>query len=1094
MKIMRRRAVAIIAAAVVLILQACGGGGDGGGGDPTGPDNAGSNAVGSIVVSAGNGQSVGPGEVVPARPVLKVLSDRSRPLQGAQVAFSIENGRGTLDAASVTTDANGEAVMPRWGAPLVSGEFAVTATATGAGGSSQNTRVTATVTDAQVQSISQSVPTGGGTVSIPASVPPLGGLQITVPPASFPGTTQFSITYGTAPPLPNHLTLASPLIGISAGSTVSDSIIFIDIPSTGTRGTGQTIRAFVLTSNDLLVPLPTFTTTANSIRVGITDFRPQPGYNDGIQMRFGSGASPAVPVSKSVNSNFGIRILIAFWTVPTTGVFDSGFEMLKDNMSFANYGSYSEPFGYCGGSTVLSGGWYLRSPPGREQFPPLMTTAELGGWFLDNQMNPAIRLASELQKTYGWAENTISGWKFDRLVQNDRSVWENILYQLDHGARPVYIAIYTADKTSGHAILAYKADAGTGHVSISDPNFPENLTREMVWNEAIQRWAIFQSAPNAGAAGKSYVLFADASYLFRESNAHIQGVINAYNANHLVATYPHAAGESTLKDGTVVSISGETSTFNVESRDNPLKVKFTDIVAGTVHVKNITNGAHSGNGVAITNATTVSIPLKSGPNKIAVVVWKTNGTKTAWYDAKVLNVTRALPKIEFFIVPLDANVNATLNQVEIGLVDEDFLSVAEARTLTVTLIGGPAGAVLTGGGSVTTNAADGKAILNGLSVNKAGEGYQLQVSSPGLATVTSSTFKIAAVGGTLSGRTIHGATGNGLDGVTIAVSNGTDNYGTTSTASGDWTIDGVPDGTYDITASKNGYVSTTLNGQVVAAPSTVSEPIPLVPNGTPAGVFGNIRNATNQQLITSLTTVEARSGMNNTTGSVAASIATSTGQYILQNLPAGVYTLQATNPNFTTTVRTGVVVGGGGAAQGPDLVMSPAGSVARIVLTWGSVPNDLDSHLTGPTSGTRFWVYYGSRGSCSGISPFVCLDVDDTNGNGPETMTFTQITPGVYRYYVYDYSNRNNNSSTVLGASGAKVEFYVGNNPVRTFFVPGGTGNAWAVFTWDGTTVTTLNQLYTISGVPQPARIVGPLAAILEELYRIRGAPPKMPD
>jgi hypothetical protein len=257
-------------------------------------------------------------------------------------------------------------------------------------------------------------------------------------------------------------------------------------------------------------------------------------------------------------------------------------------------------------------------------------------------------------------------------------------------------------------------------------------------------------------------------------------------------------------------------------------------------------------------------------------------------------------------------------------------------------------------------------------------------------------------------------------------------------------------------------------------------------------VFGQLRNATTLALITTLTTVQARSGINNTAGTVMFSQNTSTGTYALPNLAAGVYTLSATNPEYAPTQQTGVVVGGGPATQGPDLIMSPlaGGAVARIVLTWGSDPRDLDSHLTGPNpSGSRFHVWYSNKGACA-ADPFVCLDVDDTNGGGPETITFTQIRAGVYRFYVHDFTNQSNNQSTALGSSGARVVLYRGGN-VSTFFVPSGTGNVWAVFEWDGTTVTPLNQLFTANPFT-PTRIVGP-ARMAEALGWLGDLPRKPP-
>ncbi len=1087
-----RRVVSRRTAIVCLIALACSGGDD-----PTGPDNAGSAAVGSITVSAGNNQSVGPGEVVPVRPVLKVLSDRDRPLQGATVAFAIENG-GTLDAASVTTDANGEAILPRWGAPLIVGEFAVNATATGSGGSSRSARIAASVTDNQVQSVTQAIPATGGTMTIPANVPPLGGLQIQVPGGSFPGSTTFSIAYGAAPPLPSHLTLASPLIGIAAGSIVADSIIYLTIPSTQTVGTGQVLRAFVLATDNTLIPMSTYQSTTSSITVGITDFRPQT--SGGVSLSLGSSVSAAAKVAPAVSVNWGVRILIALWTVPTTGVFSSGFVMGTNNLAFANYGSFAHPGGFCAGSTFAAGGWYLRSPPARQKYPPLMTPAETGDWFLADQLNPAIRLANELQKTYGPVNNSITQWKYDRLVQNDREVWANVLFQLAYGGRPVYVTVWTANKAAGHAILAYKADAATGQIFISDPNYPEDATRTMQWHRGTGTWDPFMASPNRTAPNNTpYVLFADATYLFHEESAGISGIINAYTANGLIASYPRAQGTVTLKSGTVVSINGETPTFDVQSRDNPLRPTFSDIGNGVYHSINVTNGsATPGAGLAITSATVLTVPLKSGQNKIVVVLWKGVGAAAKWFDAKVLTVNRAQPKLQFSTQPSNANEGASLGSVKIALVDEDGGAVNEAKSLTVTLEGGTAGAVLSGGGAVTTLAADGTVTLSGLSVNKAGTGYTLKVTGALLQPVSSASFNIAGGNASFTGRVMHAVTTNGLAGATIVATlvDGSSSGSTTSSGSGDWAITGLSEGTYTIVASLTGFVSTSAQSQVLTAPTTIVEPIPLVPSGTPGGVFGNIRNAINSQLVTSLTTVEARSGMNATTGAVVFSQNTSTGSYALANLPAGVYTLVATNPAFSPASRTGVVVGGGGVIQGPDLVMNPlaGGAAARVVLSWGSTPSDLDSHLTGPLAAGRFWTYFSAPGNCFGV-PWACLDVDDTNGNGPETMSIMQITPGVYRYYVYDFSNRFNGASTALRNSGAKVEFYVGATLLRTFFVPGSAGNAWAVFEWDGTTLTVLNQIFVINGTPQPALIVNPplVPTMMEELQRLSQLPPKPP-
>jgi len=107
--------------------------------------------------------------------------------------------------------------------------------------------------------------------------------------------------------------------------------------------------------------------------------------------------------------------------------------------------------------------------------------------------------------------------------------------------------------------------------------------------------------------------------------------------------------------------------------------------------------------------------------------------------------------------------------------------------------------------------------------------------------------------------------------------------------------------------------------------------------------------------------------------------------------------------------------------------------------------------LTGPNADpSRFHVYFSSRGTTT-AAPFAGLDLDDTSGFGPETVTITQFNSGNYRYSVHDYSNRSSSTSSALGSSGAKVEVYTSTGLVQTFFVPHQSGTLWTVFEMTGT-------------------------------------------
>ncbi|GAB2666798.1 D-Ala-D-Ala carboxypeptidase family metallohydrolase [Vibrio panuliri] len=76
-----------------------------------------------------------------------------------------------------------------------------------------------------------------------------------------------------------------------------------------------------------------------------------------------------------------------------------------------------------------------------------------------------------------------------------------------------------------------------------------------------------------------------------------------------------------------------------------------------------------------------------------------------------------------------------------------------------------------------------------------------------------------------------------------------------------------------------------------------------------------------------------------------------------------------------------------------------------VVLTWSSNDTDVDMHITDP-NGNKAWY-----GSLSGI-PGARLDIDDTDGYGPETFTFLDPIPGTYKADVHYYSDHGNGPTT----------------------------------------------------------------------------------
>lgn len=317
--------------------------------------------------------------------------------------------------------------------------------------------------------------------------------------------------------------------------------------------------------------------------------------------------------------------------------------------------------------------------------------------------------------------------------------------------------------------------------------------------------------------------------------------------------------------------------------------------------------------------------------------------------------------------------------------------------------------------------------------------------------------------GHLSGLAKDAVTGEGLSDVTITVWEDQDQIASGSTGS---------DGSYhflspagdDLTVnfSRPGYLPTTVHAvEVSPALVTYLEAVLQVDaQYSGQGDFGGtiIDALTGQGLNGALLTL--RPGLNRQTGaSVATTSSGSGGQYLFSNIPAGNYTVEARKDGYITAFFSVVSIGNQSTGnQNGALTPELAGGQVRIVLDWGAIPSDLDSHLTGPYAGStdRFHVYYANMAPWNAGAN---LDLDDVSSYGPETITITEQRPGVYRYSVHNFTNRGLFFSTALAQSGARVRVFIGSAELGTFNVPNQPGTLWTVFEMTENTFTPLNEM-----------------------------------
>ena len=181
------------------------------------------------------------------------------------------------------------------------------------------------------------------------------------------------------------------------------------------------------------------------------------------------------------------------------------------------------------------------------------------------------------------------------------------------------------------------------------------------------------------------------------------------------------------------------------------------------------------------------------------------------------------------------------------------------------------------------------------------------------------------------------------------------------------------------------------------------------------------------------------------------------GNYTIDDVAPGEQVLNATKDGFIAVNDQAVTVVAGETANRP-IAMSPelAAGEIRIVLSWGDNVKDLDSFLWLPNATV---INYDVKGQ---TIQDTTLDLDDQDGNGPETITIMKQQDGNYTYAVNNFTRSDSGQGPTLAESGAVVRVYQGSREIKSYPVPtSGNGDWWHVFDLDTTTetITDVNQI-----------------------------------
>ncbi len=127
-------------------------------------------------------------------------------------------------------------------------------------------------------------------------------------------------------------------------------------------------------------------------------------------------------------------------------------------------------------------------------------------------------------------------------------------------------------------------------------------------------------------------------------------------------------------------------------------------------------------------------------------------------------------------------------------------------------------------------------------------------------------------------------------------------YTTTTKGDGTYRLEGLPNATYEVTASAPRHTSVTKTG-IVVRPGQETTGVDFQLPGEPGTIAGQVVDAqTNQGIAGAL--VEVISG----TTTIASATTDAQGNFTIPNIPVGVYTVQATAPNYKPASVTGVQV------------------------------------------------------------------------------------------------------------------------------------------------------------------------------------------
>jgi hypothetical protein len=304
------------------------------------------------------------------------------------------------------------------------------------------------------------------------------------------------------------------------------------------------------------------------------------------------------------------------------------------------------------------------------------------------------------------------------------------------------------------------------------------------------------------------------------------------------------------------------------------------------------------------------------------------------------------------------------------------------------------GAIVSAAGLSATSAADGSYTLSNLpagqtTIQASLTGFQsgsTSVTVVAATTTTAPAITLVSGSGAVSGN-VKSSTGAVIAGASVGFGGGS----TTTDASGNYTLGGIPVGTIQLVASAQGFQSVTQS-VAVAGGKTSTANFTLTPGAATGTVTGKITNASSGAILASATV--SWSGGSTTSNA--------SGIYTLTNVPAGTQNITAVKTGYLShTLAAGVT---GGATSTLNIPIATAGKISvKVVTSSGTVVSGatvtikggvIATTVSGSTSTTGLfttnWIPVGTYSVTVAKSGFATQSKTTTVSSGVTTsLTFT---------------------------------------------------------------------------------------------------------